>query len=89
MKRFGTTERAGLVLAALFIVFGIYSLVHPTEAYVSHSSSGWPPKSVIGPDPPREHVTRRGARIYGVISLAFGAGIGWVALYRPRRKAAL
>ena len=47
MKRLGTMERVGLIMAAVFIAFGVYLVVHPTEGYVSHSSSSWPPHSVI------------------------------------------
>ncbi len=82
MKRLGTMERAGLVLAAVFIVFGIYLVVHPSEAYVSHPGSGRH-QSIIGHDPPSEHVTKRGARVYGFILVSLGGGMAWLAFYRP------
>ena len=84
MKRLGTMERVGLVLAVIFIVFGIYSIVHPTEGYVSHPGSGRY-QSIIGHDPAPEHVTKSGARVYGFISVGLGAGLAWLAFYRPRR----
>jgi hypothetical protein len=40
MKRLSTIEIAFLLLAMLFIVFGTYSVIHPTEMFVSHPGSG-------------------------------------------------
>jgi len=77
-------EKAGLVLAVVFIAFGVYSIIHPTEAYVSHAGPGRY-QSIIGHDPPPEHVTKNGARVYGVLSVALGAGLLWLGLYRPRK----
>jgi len=36
-------------------------------------------------DPPAEHVSKRGARIYGFISAGLGAGLAWLVFYRPRK----
>jgi hypothetical protein len=85
MKKLGAIEKSALVLAAVFIAFGVYSIIHPTEMFVSAPTSGWPPKSVIGPDPPRAHVSPLGARIYGLISVGVGTGVGWLVFYRPRK----
>jgi hypothetical protein len=84
MKRQSTIEIAFLALATIFIGFGAYSVVHPTEMFVSHPGSGRY-QSIIGHDPAPEHVTKSGARIYGVLSLGFGVGIAWLVLYRPRK----
>ena len=84
MKRLSSMERAGLVLATVFVVFGVYSIIHPTEGYVPHPGSGRY-QSIIGHDPPPEHVTKTGARIYGFASLGLGAGLAWLAIYRPRK----
>jgi hypothetical protein len=81
MKRLGTIERAGLVLSAVFIVFGAYSIVHPTEGYVLHPGS---PRYSL-PDPVPEHVTKSGARIQGFISVGLGTGLAWLAFYRPSK----
>ena len=89
LKRFAKRERLSstalscLVLAVLFIGFGVYSVVQPTEVYVFQPNYG--PQAVTGPSPPPEHLTKRAGRIYGVILLALGAGIGWAVLCRPRR----
>jgi hypothetical protein len=57
-------EKAGLVLAAVFIALGVGSILHPTEGYLFHPSSGWPPDGIIGrPNPAAEHVTQKSARI--------------------------
>jgi hypothetical protein len=84
MKRLSTLEKVGLVLATAFIVFGVYSNIHPTEGYVSHPGSGRY-QSIIGHDPLPEHVTRSGARIYGFISVGLGVGLAWLAFYHPRK----
>jgi hypothetical protein len=77
-------EKVGLFLAIVFLAFGIYSIIHPTEAFVIHAGCGWY-KSILPQDSRPEHVTKSGARIYGIISLAFGAAFMWLALYRPRK----
>ena len=74
-------EKVGLFLAVVFVVFGVYSIVHPTEAFFIPSGSG----RYVSHDTRPVHVTKNGARIYGITSLAFGAGFMWLALYRPRR----
>jgi hypothetical protein len=84
MKRLTTMERVGLVLGVSFIAFGLYSIVHPTEIFVSHSGPGRY-QSIIGHDPAPEHVTKSGARIYGFISVGLGTGFAWLALYRPHK----
>ena len=84
MKRFTTMEKVGVFLAILFLVFGVYSIIHPTEVFVFHAGSGRY-QSILPHDSQPEHVTKTGVRIYGVISLAFGAGFMWLALYRSRK----
>ena len=51
-------------LAAVLVVFGLYSIIHPTEAFVPHPGSGRY-QSIIGHDPPSERVTKKSARFYG------------------------
>jgi len=80
MKRLGTMERVGLVLAAVFVAFGVYSIIHRTQGYVPHPGSGRY-QSIIGHDPPPEHVTKSGARIYGFISVALEqVSRGWLSI---------
>ena len=82
MKRLGAVEKGILLLAGVFIICGAYSVIHPTEMILFHPS-GRRYRSP-GPEIP-ELVTRGKARIYGILSIALGAGMGWLALYRPRR----
>jgi hypothetical protein len=84
MKRFTAMEKVGLVLGVIFIAFGVYSIIHPTEAFVFHPGSGRY-QSIIPHDSRPEHVTKSGARVYGFLSLALGAGFMWLALYRARK----
>jgi hypothetical protein len=77
-------ERVGVVMAVIFVVFGVYSVVHPVEGLHFFSGPGRY-NAIIGSDPPPQKVTKTGARVYGGISLGLGAGLAWLALYRPRR----
>ncbi len=69
IERVRSSQLFFLLLAGLFILFGIYSLVHPTEAYVPPRLAG-------------EHVTKFEARIYGVIWIALGTVMGCVTIRR-------
>ena len=82
-ERLSSTAHGCLVLAALFIGCGVYSMVQPTDMYVFHPNYG--PPIVTGPSTPPEHVTKPAVRLYGVLCLAVGAGIAWAVLCRPRR----
>jgi hypothetical protein len=82
-ERLSSRALGCLVLAALFIGCGVWSVVRPTDMYVFHPNYG--PPIVTGPSPPAEHVTTPADRVFGVLWLALGAGIGWAALCRPRR----
>lgn len=84
MKRLGAAEKGGLLLAGVFIIFGVYTAIYPTEMRVPHPGSGRY-QSLIGQDPPAERVSPQKARVYGIISVAFGIGIGWLVFYRPRK----
>jgi hypothetical protein len=86
MKRLSAMERVGLCMGVVFIAFGVTSIVWPGEWDTVHSTSGWPPVSVIGPDGRPEHVTKGRARVYGVMSVGLGVGLAWMAAYRPRKS---
>jgi hypothetical protein len=83
MKRFGPTEKGGLVLAAVFMVFGVFSIVHPIERDVAHPGSGR--YDYLFGHNAAEHVTRRGARLYGFFSIGLGIALVWLVFYRRRR----
>jgi len=64
-------------LALVFIVVGAYAIVQPIEMNVSH------------PGPVRyqslyrsqtEQVSKNGDRVYGVLAVVVGAGLGWLVL---------
>ncbi|HOK78667.1 MAG TPA: hypothetical protein PLW35_13220 [Verrucomicrobiota bacterium] len=70
MKRLGAAEKGALLLAGVFIMFGLYTAVYPTEMRVPHpGSSRYQP--LIGQDPPADRTSPQKARVYGIISVAF------------------
>ena len=81
MKRLGAVEKGILLLAGVFIICGAYSAIHPTEMILFHPSVRY---HSPGPEIP-ELVTPGKARIYGILSIALGTGMGWLVLHRPRR----
>jgi len=85
MKSLNGMEKTGLVMALIFIGFGIYSIVHPVEIYVSHPGPARYGR-LIGGEPAREHVTKNGARIRGIISIAVGGGLAWIVFYPVRKR---
>ena len=84
MKHLSAEERGALLLACVFIIVGAYSVIYPAEMRVPHPGSGCY-ESLIREDPLAEHVSREKARIYGILSVAFGIGIGWPVFYHPRK----
>ncbi len=74
-RKLDPTAKGALALAITFFCFGAYLAVHPTEARVPHPGSGRY-QTIIGQDPPPEHVSRTGARVYGALSMLLGTGIG-------------
>ena len=82
MKRFSSTEFGALALAVVFFVAGFVWLVWPREAVIVHPTNdvvGWPGSST-------EVVSKTGSRIYGVMTMALGTGIGALVLYRPKSR---
>jgi hypothetical protein len=83
MKRFTSTELGALALAIVFFVAGLIWLIWPRETVVVHPANdvvGWPGSST-------EVVSKTGSRIYGVMAIALGIGIGALVLYRPKSRA--
>jgi uncharacterized protein YjeT (DUF2065 family) len=74
MRRLTGVEFGILVLSALFIIFGAAMLIQPTEGFVFHQAYRWAKSSV-------EHVSKDGARVYGVLSILLGVGMVWMVFY--------
>jgi hypothetical protein len=88
MKHLRTVEKSALIVAMLFIAVGIWKIINPTEVIVPHPGHGHYAVRT-GMDAPGERVTKRGARVYGFISVGMGVGLAFLALYRPNRKSKL
>ncbi|HKQ57801.1 MAG TPA: hypothetical protein VJY35_08015 [Candidatus Eisenbacteria bacterium] len=72
------------MLAAIFVVVGLYGIVHPTDWLMIHPGS--PTSKGLPAMPARaEHVSKQGSQVHGLLSLAMGIGIGWVTLRYGRR----
>ena len=84
MKRLSTVERVGLLLALVFIVVGACSIIHPEEGYLFHASTHWLSPRFHGHEPPPEHVTETGSRVYGFLSVGLGVGLARLVFYRPK-----
>jgi hypothetical protein len=84
MMRFDGIEKGALLLAGMFVIFGAYSIINPTEMQLSHPGCGGY-HFLIGQDPPAEYLSRASVRIYGAVSVGLGIGIGWIVFYRPRK----
>jgi hypothetical protein len=74
----------GAELAGLgFIVFGVWMILHPTEFTMTPDSTNAQMKAGLGPDQP-VHVSKTGAELYGILSIAVGTGFSFMALYPER-----
>ena len=81
MKRFTATEKGAVLLAYVCVIFGIYLVPHPAEMYVAHPDSGRY-KTPLVQHPLGERVSREKARVYGIMSVVVGIGIGWLVFHR-------
>ena len=78
MRRLNGTELGALILAACFIIGGLYTVIHPVEfdmyfkAYKRFHAA-------------TEHVSETGARLYGILATVIGTGLIWFLFYgRPK-----
>ncbi len=76
MKRHSGVEKGVLLLAAIFIVFGFYLIIYPQDMLLIHPSNGKSGIVTVF----SEHVSPNASRVYGVLSLLLGSGIGWAVL---------
>jgi len=82
MRRFASVEIGTLILAALLFGVGLILLVHPTEAAWAHpttDAASAMPGSYI------EIISRKGARVYGVLGMLVGSGLA-VFVILPRSR---
>jgi hypothetical protein len=84
MKRFTSTEIVVLLLAILFFLVGLWTVVHPKEMTIYHGSTARN-KSLVQDEPYLEHVSEKEAVLFGCLSIALGTGL-IVAVFFPRGK---
>jgi len=82
-RHFSSIEKVVLLLSLVFFLFGLCLMLHPAEIRVAHPGTAAP--LPIGPDPPDEVVSPKMARVYGVVCIALGGGLGWLVFYRPHK----
>jgi hypothetical protein len=80
MRDLTGVEKAALCLALIFIVVGITMFLAPREALVWHQGYRYTPGSGL------EHVSKSGARVYGILSLLVGGGLAFVVFYGRRKR---
>jgi hypothetical protein len=81
MKRYTSTERAVLALAAVLFCGGLYSAVFPQAMVGVHTTMG--PWGNAGSSP--EVVSKTGARVYGVLMILVACGLAWVVNFPKKR----
>ncbi len=76
MKRFTSSEKGGLLLAACFLLVGLILMVRPAPMVVGHAGDGRYQKGVayVG-------LSKGMVRIYGGIAFAMGGGLAWGILF--------
>ena len=74
MRRFTGTELGLIALAILFIGVGLYAVIYPTEMNLYFKNYKGFPAGV-------EHISKAGSQIFGVLSMAIGAGLLWLICF--------
>jgi len=82
MKSPSSISKAGLLIASLFFAFGLAMLIQPKDLIVFHAGCNRP---TIYWCSGLEAISKNGARVYGGISILFGAAIVWLSWNRPRK----
>jgi hypothetical protein len=80
MKPGRSISKAGLFIAGLFFAFGLAMLIQPKELIVFHA--GCNRATIFWCRGGLEDVSKEGARIYGGISILFGAAMVWLSSNR-------
>jgi hypothetical protein len=81
MRHFTVMEFWLLILAALFLCFGLAMLIHPTTAGWTHPAYN----DAGGGSSYPEVITREGARLYGALGVLVGSGLAAFVLAAPRK----
>jgi hypothetical protein len=84
MRRYTNMEIGAAVAGLLFVIFGVYMIIHPTEMDYTPDGPSHPVRVILGPDK-SVHVTKTGTRVCGGLSVVMGVGISCLALYRGRK----
>lgn len=84
MRSLSTIEKCALALAAVFVLVGLYTIVRPSDRWVIYPGAPW---SDVAPGMPAwaEYVSKGRSRVYGLISVAMGIGMGWATVRYGRR----
>lgn len=81
MKRYTNREIITALGGLVFLVFGVAVLLHPIEMTYTPPIGGYQAGITDA-----VQITKSGSRIYGVVSVAMGAGICYLALFAGREK---
>jgi hypothetical protein len=84
MKRFSGVEMGMLIVASLFIVCGVVTVLRPGGGYLLVSGSRapkWPDTKATG-----VRISKGTERGMGVIAILFGAGFVWLVFQKPEEK---
>jgi hypothetical protein len=79
MRRFSQIEFGILLLAAAMIVGGCIMIFYPKDMVVSHQAYRWVRSS-------SEHISKSASPFYGVVSVIFGLGLGFLVFNGRRKK---
>lgn len=81
MKRFNSTERAALVLAAVLFIGGLAFFILPQSGTVIHEASN----PYTGNARVVDRLTAPKSRMLGVMAITLGAGLAAITIYGGKR----
>jgi hypothetical protein len=80
MRRLSSTEWSGLILGIVLIAGGAVTAIKPKEGFMIYSSARTIPGGAV------ELISKDKRRIYGVMAVLAGGGIGALSIYPWRRR---